>query len=214
MPSANSNTGRSAGFPVEPGRIGRRSGDQVVSRTGRKELLAQCDYVRDSRRRTIPHPGRVQPEHPAVQAAPQMDHGGMRVNGQELRCPDVVLGGAYRHQRRPPVGNPEFAPVVIDSADRFLGEPVAQYGLVEVSVQRLAVQGRQHSLRGPAEVDTNLFGHVAEASVRERRNRTGPRRDGPHRPKTCGAEPADTRVAAAYTIFKRQFTGVRFQEAR
>src|SRR6478752_2888726 len=34
------------GNPVKPGRIGRRGGDQVISRRGRKDLLAQGDYVR------------------------------------------------------------------------------------------------------------------------------------------------------------------------
>ena len=41
-----------------------------------------------------------------------------------------------------------------------LANPIAQDGPVEVGVKRLAVQGRQHGLRGAAEVDGNFVGHV------------------------------------------------------
>ena len=87
------------------------------------------------------------------------------MNGQELARPDVVLSGAYRHQWRPFVVDPEFPPVVIDSADRLLREPIAQDGPVEVGVQRFAVQGRQHRLRGAVEVDRNFVGHVGEGNT-------------------------------------------------
>ena len=87
----------------------------------------------------------------------------MLVSGQELGGPDVELGGSYRHQRRPAVGDLEFAPVVVDSGDSLLGESIAQDGLVPIGVQRLAVQRGQHSLRGTAEVDGNFVGHDAQA---------------------------------------------------
>ena len=108
----------------------------MVSRTGRKELLAQCDYVRVVD--VVPFHIRtgIQPEHPAIQAAPQMDYRGMLVNGQESG-PQMSYWAGVPSPAASTCRNPEFAPVVVDSADRFLGEFIAQYGLVEVSVQRL-----------------------------------------------------------------------------
>ena len=89
----------------------------------------------------------------------------MLVNGQELARPDVVLGGAHGDQRCPPAGYPDLAPVVIESADRFLREPIAQDRALEVGIQRLEIQSRQHGLRGAAEVDGSLVGHSSEASA-------------------------------------------------
>src|SRR6476620_7687589 len=56
---------------VEPRRIGRRSGDQVVPGTGRKELLAQRDYVWVVDVEPFHTGAGIQPEHPTVQTAPQ-----------------------------------------------------------------------------------------------------------------------------------------------
>src|SRR5271163_1590988 len=148
---------------VEPGRIGRRSGNQVVSRSGRKNFLAQRDYGRVVDVVPFHSWAGIQPEHSAVQTATQVDYGGILVSGQELGGPDVELGGSYRYQRRPAVGDLEFAPVVVDSGDSLLGESIAQDGPVPVGVQRLAVQGGQHRLRGTAEVDGNFVGHGAQA---------------------------------------------------
>ena len=138
---------------------------RLVPRTGWKDPLPQCDYggVVD----VVPLHVRtgIQPEHPAIQTAPEMHDGALLVNGQELARPDVVLGGAHGDQRRPPGGDANLAEVVIEAADRFLRVPVAQDRAVEIGVQRLEIQGRQHGLRGAAEIDGNLLGHASEASI-------------------------------------------------
>ena len=93
----------------------------------------------------------------------------MRVSGQELARPDVVLGGAHRNQRRPLGGHADLAKIIIEAADRFLGKLVAQDGPVEIGVQGLEIQRSQHRLCGAAEVDANLVVHVVERSARHSR---------------------------------------------
>ena len=95
-----------------------------------------------------------------------MHHRRMLVDGQELTRPDVVLGGAHGDQRRQPAGDADLAPVVIEPADRFLRVPITQHWALEVGIQRLEVQSRQHGLRGAGEVDRNLVGHPYKASAR------------------------------------------------
>lgn len=99
-----------------------------------------------------------------------MDDGGSRMRRQELACPQVVLGGAHRHQRRPSRGGMQRVEVEIDSLDHILGVPVAQHRLIEISIECLEVQGRQHCLGGTLQVDRDFVRHVGE------RNTLGARR--------------------------------------
>jgi hypothetical protein len=89
-----------------------------------------------------------------------MHHRRALVHRQELAGPDVELRGAHRHQRRPPAGDPEFIPVVVQTADGLLGEPVAQHRAREVGIECLEVEGGEHRLRGTAEVDSGLIRHL------------------------------------------------------
>ena len=56
-------------------------------------------------------------------------------------------------------------PVVVEAANRFLREPIAQDRAFEFGIQRLEIQRRQHRLRGAAQVDGSLVGHSSEASA-------------------------------------------------
>ena len=76
MPSANSNTGRSAGiWSSQDGSVA-----EVATRwypvAGRKDLLAQRDYGRIVDVVPLHARAGIQPEHPAVQTASEVDHSG------------------------------------------------------------------------------------------------------------------------------------------
>ncbi len=162
MPSAMSNVGLSEGiWSSHP--LGRRGGDQLVVGPARVDLLAQRDHLREIDVVPTDVGSGVDAEHTAVQPAAEVDDGALGVRGDELAHPDVVLRGANGEQRSPLRGDLEFTPVEVELADRLLGEPVAEDGLLEVRIERLEVQRGQHRLRGTAQIDRNFVVHVCEA---------------------------------------------------
>src|ERR1700749_4581380 len=152
-PSPTIRAGRRAGMsPRQPPRVGDGGGDDVIARGGRVELAAKRGDlgVVD----VVPLDARagLQPEEATVQAAARVQHDGVWMSGQELVGPRVEMRTPGGHRGRPSRGDGCLLPVVVDALDDLFGEPVTEYRLLEVGVQRLRVQRRQHGLRRSAQV--------------------------------------------------------------
>lgn len=135
----------------------------MVVGTTRIHLPAQLDNGRVVDVVPLNPRPRIEPEHPRVKAAAEVHHRAVRVNGQELSNPDVELRGADREQRRPLGTDAQGRPVEVDPVNRSLGVPVPENRMLEISVECLEVQRRQHGLRRAAQVDGNSAIHTCES---------------------------------------------------
>ncbi|MNT29409.1 hypothetical protein D3C72_1651470 [compost metagenome] len=155
--------GLTGGNPPQPRQIGDRRTQQTAARPDGIQLAPQLDDLGIVDLEPIDPERRVHPEHTGVQSAPQVQHRGVAMRGNELAGPPVQRMGPRRQADHFVAAHAQPGKIVVDTGDGRRRVVVPQQGARQAAFLGLGVKRDEERRLFTREMDLFHAGPVSRA---------------------------------------------------